>query len=65
MIYHKPVLLADGLIQFLPRLYAGQVQNRAAAIANKVTVRGNNRIKPLLSLDHAHALYQTMLPKKR
>ena len=41
-----------------------QVQDQAAAVANKVAVGGDDAVKPLLPLDHAHALDVAVLLEK-
>ena len=38
------------------RKYLRQVQNSAAAVANEVTVGGDNGVKPLLTGNYAYAL---------
>lgn len=61
---HKPILLADSLVQITAGRNPGQVQDRTAATANKVTVRRNHSVKPLLALNHSHALNHAALLEK-
>ena len=60
----KPVLPADSPVQTGLRLDAGQIQNGSAAVANKMTMWGDDCVKALLSLNHADALDQAVFPKK-
>ena len=53
---HKPVLRTDGLVQLFPRVNVVEVQDSAAALANKVTVGPGVPVEVLLPVDHAHAL---------
>ena len=60
-LHRKPVLPADSLLQIPAQVDFRQIQNRAAAIANKMTVRSDDSVEPLLSLDHTYALNQAAL----
>ena len=60
----KPVLPADRAVQSCSQRDPGQVDNGSAAFANKVTVRGGDRVKTLLPLDHADTLDEAVVLKE-
>ena len=61
----EPILLADGLVPaVLLRRGERKVDHRAAALANKVVVQRGIGVETLLSLYHAHALDNTLLPEQ-
>jgi len=64
-VYHEPVLRADRLICLLVHVNGVQVQNRAAAMANKVAVRPGVPVEMLLTVDHAYALDRPLLLKEQ
>ena len=55
-VYHKPILLADSSVQICVLLDLKQIQDLAAAVANKVTVGLCHPVIPGLAIDHSHAL---------
>ena len=63
-LYREPILRADSPLQISFRTNTRKIQNRSATIANKVTVRGNNSVKPFLTLYYTHTLDQPMLLEK-
>ena len=63
-MYREPVLRADGPFQSSLGADIREVQNGAAAVANKVAVGGGHGVEPLLTLHDPHALHLAGLLKK-
>ena len=54
--YLEPILLPDCAVQAGIHCDLVEIDDRAAGGANEMTVRGDDGVKPLLSLDDTHAL---------
>ena len=61
----EPILLPDGGGQRWIHRNPMQVDHCAAGGANKVTMRGRNSVKALLSVDHTNALDGPVLLKEQ
>ena len=55
-VHLEPILLPDRAVQIGIHRNPVEIDDRAAGVANKVTVRGGNGVKPFLSMDDAYAL---------
>ena len=61
----KPILPANGLVQVASQSNLGKIDNRSAAFANKMAVGLSHCVKPLLPLNHAHALDESVVLEKK
>ena len=54
-VHHEPVLLTDVAVKVVGQFDLAQIHHRAAATANKVTVRGRDAVESLMPTDHSYA----------
>ena len=64
-VHLEPILLPDRAVQIGIHRNPVEIDDRAAGVANKVTVRGGNGVKPLLSMDDAYALNGPLTLKEK